>query len=291
MGIRIENQLNEERRANVRTGFSGNRSGGMMKKPMGTSSNWNTKASGSQNVNVLRNFTERRFSKFSLPLSKILERCIKRGLLQPLEPRPLPDPLPPRFNLRAFCDFHQSKGHDTNSCKRLRHEIQDLIDSGKIPDPEEVKPSTTKNPLPDFSPNGVYVVGNFKSEKEVMDGIEQEEMREVVENMVIKEVMASSICDSDSDDENREELDFEVQVEIAKALSEVPKEEKPAVDFEQSIGNLTRSGRVFKPADLRIGESSNRKSVDVEKEKEAENEEGARKNGEKKKEACPGGTD
>src|SRR5256714_9912454 len=269
MGIRIENQLNEEKRANVRTGFSGNRSGGMVNKPMGTSSNGNTKASGSQNVNVVRNFTERRFSKFSLPLSKILERCVKRGLLQPLDPRPLPDPLPPRFNLRAFCNFHQSKGHDTNSCKRIRHEIQDLIDSGKIPDPENVKPSTIKNPLPDFSPNGVYVIGSFKSEEEVIAGIEQEENREVVESMVIKEVMASSIWASDSDDENREELEFEVQVEIAKALSEVSKEEKPAVDFEQSVDNLTHSGRVFKPTDLRNGESSHRKPVEVEKETEA----------------------
>src|SRR2546425_1611136 len=285
MGIRIENQLNEERRANVRTGFSGNRSGGMVNKPVGTSGTGNTKASGSQNVNVVRNFTERRFSKFSLPLSKILERCIKRGLLQPLEPRPLPDPLPPRFNLRAFCNFHQSKGHDTNSCKRLRHEIQDLIDSGKIPDPEEVKPSTTKNPLPDFSPNGVYVVGNYKSEEEVIANIEQEEMLEEVENLVVKEIMASSIWDSDNDDD-KGELDYEAQVEIAKALSKTSKDEELIVDDEQSVGNLTRSGRVFKPTDLRTGENSNKRSLDVEKEKEAE-----KWGVEKKKDDCPGGTD
>src|SRR3989449_2806416 len=286
MGIRIENQLNEEKRANVRTGFSGNRSRGMMNKPMGTSSNGNTKAGGSQNVNVVRNFTKRRFSKFSLPLSKILERCIKRGLLQPLEPRPLPDPLPPRFNLRAFCNFHQSKGHDTNSCKRLRHEIQDLIDSGKIPDPEEVKPSTTKNPLPDFSPNGVYVVGNYKSEEEVIANIEQEEMLEEVENLTVKEIMASSIWDSDSDDDDKGELDYEAQVEIAKALSKASKDEELVVDDEQSVGNLTRSGRVFKPADLRTGENINKRSIDVEKEKESE-----KLGVEKKKDVCPGGTD
>src|SRR2546429_7210481 len=193
MGIRIENQLNEEGRANIRSGFSGNRSGNVVNKPIGTSGTGNTKASGSQNVNVVRNFTERRFSKFSLPLSKILERCIKRGLLQPLEPRPFHDPLPPRFNLRAFCNFHQSKGHDTNSCKRLRHEIQDLIDSGKIPDHEEVKPSTTKNPLPDFSPNGVYVVGNYKSEEEVIANIDKEEMLKELGNLVAKALLDSRI--------------------------------------------------------------------------------------------------
>src|SRR3989442_10977087 len=47
MGIRIENQLNEERRANFKPGFSGNRSGGVMNKPIGTSGTRNTKVSGS----------------------------------------------------------------------------------------------------------------------------------------------------------------------------------------------------------------------------------------------------
>ena len=70
-------------------------------------------------------------------MSKMLERCIKEGLLQLLEPKPLPNPLPAKFNLRAYCKFHQSKGHDTDNCKRLRHEIQDLIDQGNIPDPEK----------------------------------------------------------------------------------------------------------------------------------------------------------
>src|SRR3989441_10907811 len=45
MGIRIENQLNEERRANVRSGFSGNRGGGVVNKPMGTSRTGSSKVS------------------------------------------------------------------------------------------------------------------------------------------------------------------------------------------------------------------------------------------------------
>ena len=101
-------------------------------------------------------------------------------MLQPLEPRPLPDPLPARLNTRAYCEFHQSKGHDTNSCKRLRHEIQNLIDEGKILDPENVQPSTIKNPLLNFSPDGVYVIGKYKSEEEIFSEMCQEEIQDLI---------------------------------------------------------------------------------------------------------------
>src|SRR3989442_12090125 len=110
-------------------------------------------------------------------------------------------------------------------------------------------------------------------------------MLEEVENLVVKEIMASNIWDSDSDDD-KGELDYEAQVEIAKALSKASKDEELAVNDEQSVGNLTRSGRVFKPADLRTGENSNKRSIEVEKEKEAE-----KLGVEKKKDDCPGGTD
>ncbi|KAF5932602.1 hypothetical protein HYC85_028773 [Camellia sinensis] len=66
--------------------------------------------------------------------------------LKPLEPRPLPEKLPPTHNPAKYCAFHQQHGHDTDQCFRLRHEIQDLIDNGVIVPPE--KPNVTTNPLP-----------------------------------------------------------------------------------------------------------------------------------------------
>ncbi|KAF5932881.1 hypothetical protein HYC85_029052 [Camellia sinensis] len=63
-----------------------------------------------------------------------------------LEPRPLPETLPPFHNLAKYCAFHQQHGHDTDHCFRLRHEIQDLIDNRVIVPPE--KPNVTTNPLP-----------------------------------------------------------------------------------------------------------------------------------------------
>ena len=62
---------------------------------------------------------------------------------------PSQQPLP-NANPKLYCKFHQTIGHDTDVCTRLRHEIQDLIDTGKITDPETRKPNTQNNPLPNY---------------------------------------------------------------------------------------------------------------------------------------------
>ena len=89
----------------------------------------------------------RKFSKLPMSLSKVLEKLKSQGLLQPLHPRP-PNTLANNYNKRVYCEFHQTKGHDTDKCTRLRHEIQNLIEQGKIPDPEKSNPSIKANPLP-----------------------------------------------------------------------------------------------------------------------------------------------
>ena len=81
-----------------------------------------------------------------MPLSKALGVLIRKGHLKPLEPRPLPNPLPPSHNPAKYCAYHQQHGHDTDQCFRLRHEIQDLVDKNVILSPE--KPNVTTNPLP-----------------------------------------------------------------------------------------------------------------------------------------------
>ena len=48
----------------------------------------------------------RRFSNFNQPLSKVLERLMQKGLLQPLpNPNP-PNPNTPDYNLNKHCKFH-----------------------------------------------------------------------------------------------------------------------------------------------------------------------------------------
>ncbi|KAF5933166.1 hypothetical protein HYC85_029337 [Camellia sinensis] len=88
---------------------------------------------------------QRTFTPLYMPLSKALGVLIKKGHLKPLEPRPLPEKLPPLHNPAKYCAYHQQHGHETDQCFRLRHEIQDLIDNRVIMPSE--KPNVTTNPL------------------------------------------------------------------------------------------------------------------------------------------------
>ncbi|KAF5932034.1 hypothetical protein HYC85_028205 [Camellia sinensis] len=89
---------------------------------------------------------QRTFTPLYMPLTKALGVLIKKNHLKPLEPKPLPNPLPPSHDPAKYCAYHQQHGHDTDRCYRLRHEIQDLIDKQVIAPPD--KPNVTTNPLP-----------------------------------------------------------------------------------------------------------------------------------------------
>ena len=64
----------------------------------------------------------------------------------------------------------QQPGHDTDSYVCLRHEIQDLIDSYKIPDPEREHPNTHTNPLPNYHsvPPPTYMIDSGLPENFVL---------------------------------------------------------------------------------------------------------------------------
>ena len=78
----------------------------------------------------------RHFSDLSAPLSRVFETFQAMGLLAPLAPRALPDPVPPQFRLDSYCMYHQSAGHHTDRCTALRHAIQDIVDSGIFGHPQ-----------------------------------------------------------------------------------------------------------------------------------------------------------
>ena len=80
---------------------------------------------------------KRVFTPLHMPLSKALEVLIRKGHLKPLEQRPLPDPLPSKHDRTKYCAYHQQTGHETDSCFRLRHDVQDLFDNNVITAPAQ----------------------------------------------------------------------------------------------------------------------------------------------------------
>ena len=98
-------------------------------------------ANTSQTVEVRAVQPPKKFSNFNQPLSKVLDRLVQKGLLRPLTvSRPL-NPNIYGFDPNSYCKFHQVAGHPTDTCIHLKHEIQNLIDSEKITDPEKSNPN------------------------------------------------------------------------------------------------------------------------------------------------------
>ena len=92
---------------------------------------------------------KREFHKLYMPISQVYDKLKAKGLLKPLDLRPIPNPLPLRLNVNKRCAYHQGLGHETDRCFTLRHAIQDLIDNKVIAPP--TRPSITNNPLPNHN--------------------------------------------------------------------------------------------------------------------------------------------
>ncbi|KAI3904248.1 hypothetical protein MKW92_041437 [Papaver armeniacum] len=72
------------------------------------------------------------FSELDGEISDFLHALVKDILIQLRDPKPVPNPKPRGYDESKMCNYHQSAGHDTNSCYVLKHLIQDLLDDGKI---------------------------------------------------------------------------------------------------------------------------------------------------------------
>ena len=93
----------------------------------------------------------REFSYLQMTLAQAYENLTSKGFLKPLDPRPMPNLVPPTWNLNEYCHFHQNSGHKTDNYFCLKHEIQDLIDNKTLPNLNIIiKTNIRKNPLSDY---------------------------------------------------------------------------------------------------------------------------------------------
>ena len=91
----------------------------------------------------------REFHELYMPVTQMFEKLKAKGLLKPLDPRPIPNPLHARFGVSKRCAYHQSPGHDNDKCFGPYYAIQDLIDTKAIALP--IGPSVINNPLPNHN--------------------------------------------------------------------------------------------------------------------------------------------
>ena len=119
-GLQAEETENEKKK--------NTRSTGIRNYPTGGTQQANT----SRAVEVRAVQPPQKFLNFNQPISKVLDRLIQKDFLRPLTNSKPPNSNLPSFDPNSYCKFHQVAGHSTDSCMRLKHEIQNLIDSGKI---------------------------------------------------------------------------------------------------------------------------------------------------------------
>ena len=118
-----------------------------------------TKAPNSANVSAIipqptityQKKVHYKFSNLGMTLTQAYENLSSKGFLKPLDPTPMPNPIPPTWNLNEYCHYHQKSSHKTNNWFCLKHEIQDLIDNRTLSNSNIItKPNIRKNPLPNY---------------------------------------------------------------------------------------------------------------------------------------------
>ena len=91
---------------------------------------------------------QRTFTELGETYIALFHKLRQLGLLNPVEPR-LPNPLPQNMDHSVRCEYCSgAPGHDTEKCWRLKHAIQDLIDTNKIEVQAPEAPNINQNPLP-----------------------------------------------------------------------------------------------------------------------------------------------
>ncbi|XP_077228607.1 uncharacterized protein LOC143861590 [Tasmannia lanceolata] len=100
----------------------------------------------------------RHFDPLPYSLSVALKKLLKDKKIKLPDIKPPPNPLPRSWREDQFCDYHRNTGHITDRCLALKHQIQNMIDRKEL---SIELPNVTRNPLPTHAmppPSSVNVI-------------------------------------------------------------------------------------------------------------------------------------
>ena len=149
----------------------------------------------------------------------------------------MPNPIPPSWNLKEYCHYHQKFGHKIDNYFHLKHEIQNLIDNGTLSNPNIItKPNIRKNPLLDYH----RAPPPYQNLVQINDV--KWDYSKLIEIANVNVVEIQGIWDEE-DEALKEAL------AIWGILPKGVTKSKKRV-FENNVANITRSGKHYKPSFL-----------------------------------------
>ncbi|XP_077251896.1 uncharacterized protein LOC143891141 [Tasmannia lanceolata] len=188
----------------------------------------------------------RHFDPLPYSLSVALKKLLKDKKIKLPDIKPPPNPLPRSWREDQFCDYHRNTGHITDRCLALKHQIQNMIDRKEL---SIELPNVTRNPLPTHAMPPPSSVNVICAEESVIDP-------------------ASFICAVESEEPYGEEIKtpYTLRIEDEDLLL--------LSDQCDELRHVTRGGRVFKPAELRVDNPAEvARGVDNQKQKQRLEEE------------------
>ncbi|XP_077222136.1 uncharacterized protein LOC143855979 [Tasmannia lanceolata] len=229
----------------------------------------------------------RHFDPLPYSLSVALKKLLKDRKIKLPDIKPLPNPLPRSWREDQFCDYHRNTGHITDRCLALKHQIQNMIDRKELP---IELPNVTRNPLLTHAMSPPPSVNVIYAEASVIDPAsficviesegtyvwrfeEEEEWKETEESYVL------SWNDPDLAESSNQSyvLQCEDEKKETEALYVLRIEDEDLLllnDQCDELRHVTRGGRVFKPAELRVDNPPEvARAVDSQKQKQRFDEE------------------
>ncbi|XP_077242271.1 uncharacterized protein LOC143882707 [Tasmannia lanceolata] len=223
----------------------------------------------------------RHFDPLPYSLSVALKKLLKDKKIKLPDIKPPPNPLPRTWREDQFCDYHRNTGHITDRCLALKHQIQNMIDRKEL---SIQLPNVTRNPLPTHAmppPSSVNVIcaeesiidpASFicavESEEPYVWKFEEEDQwaeseRPYVLSWSDPDVAGPSnqsyVFQCEDEEKESESLyvlrvsdDEEEEIQTPYILKIDDEDLLLLNDQCDELRHVTRGGRVFKPAELRV---------------------------------------